>query len=176
VQHLRKLEKVFSGLFSKPLQQDSRLEICFEASGRSMPKSHPGTNRMKQTPSSVFPWGPWELYCPVGILKVRGVGWGEAGSPGWAWRRATDFFVCLFVLFCFLNFIYISNVIPFPGFPSANSSPPPASMMVCPHPLTHSHLPALAFLYTGASSLHRTEGLPSHWCQIRPLKLLQSFP
>ena len=38
----------------------------------------------------------------------------------------------------------------------------PASMRVLPHPPTHSCLTALAFLYTGASNLHRTKGLPSH--------------
>ena len=43
------------------------------------------------------------------------------------------------------------------------SIPPyPASMRVLSHPLTHSCPTALAFLYTGASSLHRTKGLPSH--------------
>jgi hypothetical protein len=31
-----------------------------------------------------------------------------------------------------------------------------------PPPTTHSHLTTLAFLCTGASSLHRTKGLPSH--------------
>ena len=30
------------------------------------------------------------------------------------------------------------------------------------HPLTHFHLTALAFPYTGTSSLQRTKGLPSH--------------
>jgi hypothetical protein len=54
--------------------------------------------------------------------------------------------------------------------------PYPTSMGVLPHPHTHSSLTALAFLYTGASTLHRTKGLHSHWCQIRPLQLLQSFP
>ena len=39
---------------------------------------------------------------------------------------------------------------------------PSASMRVLPYPLTHSHLTALAFPYTGALSLHRTKGLPSH--------------
>ena len=33
---------------------------------------------------------------------------------------------------------------------------------------THFHLTDLAFPYPGASSLHRTKGLPSNWCQIRP--------
>ena len=50
--------------------------------------------------------------------------------------------------------------------------PYPASMRVLPNPPTHSCLTALGFLYTGAPSLHRTQGLPSHWCQIRPLQLL----
>ena len=35
-----------------------------------------------------------------------------------------------------------------------------ASMRVLYHPPTHSCLTALAFLYPGASSLHRTKGLP----------------
>jgi hypothetical protein len=33
---------------------------------------------------------------------------------------------------------------------------------------THSRLTALAPPYAEASSLHRTKGLPFHWCQIRP--------
>jgi hypothetical protein len=41
--------------------------------------------------------------------------------------------------------------------------PPPASMRVLPYPPTHSFLPTLAFPYIGASSLHRTNGLSSHW-------------
>ena len=47
-------------------------------------------------------------------------------------------------------FIYISNVIPFPGFPSGNllyHPPPPASMRVLPDPPTHSNLTTLAFPY-----------------------------
>jgi hypothetical protein len=71
-------------------------------------------------------------------------------------------------------FIYISNVIPFPGFPSEiplrklpiPSSP--ASMMVLPQPTTHSLLPLHPGIpLTGESSLHRTKGLSSHWCQTR---------
>ena len=59
-------------------------------------------------------------------------------------------------------FIYISTVICFPGFPSANSlyHPLPLLLLGCSH--THSHLTTLAFPYTGASSLHRNKGLPSH--------------
>ena len=38
----------------------------------------------------------------------------------------------------------------------------PASSRVLPYPPTYSPLPALAFLYTGASSLYRTKGLSSH--------------
>ena len=40
--------------------------------------------------------------------------------------------------------------------------PPPASMRVLSHPLTHSYLTALAAPYAGTSKLHRTKGLPSH--------------
>jgi hypothetical protein len=59
--------------------------------------------------------------------------------------------VCLFIyLFIYLfdiYFIYISNVVLFPGFPSENPhpvSPPPASQP------THSFFLALAISYTGA--------------------------
>ena len=55
-------------------------------------------------------------------------------------------------------FIYILNVIPFPGScpPLKNPCPvptSPASLRVFPHPPTHSCLLTLAFPYT---SLHRT--------------------
>jgi hypothetical protein len=49
-------------------------------------------------------------------------------------------------------------------------------MRVLPHPPTHFNLTTSALFYTGALSLHMTKGLPSHWCQIRHLQLLQSFP
>jgi hypothetical protein len=45
--------------------------------------------------------------------------------------------------FLLKNFIYISNVNPFPGFPSVNTlshAPYPASLRVIPHPPTYSHL------------------------------------
>jgi hypothetical protein len=67
--------------------------------------------------------------------------------------------VCVYVCVLDILFIYISNVIPFPGFPSATPHPippPPASMKVLTHPPTHSYLTALAFPSTGALSLHRT--------------------
>ena len=54
---------------------------------------------------------------------------------------------------------------PFPISPlqiSYPMSPYPVSMRVLPHLPTHSHLTTLAFLYTGASSLHQTKGLTSH--------------
>jgi hypothetical protein len=76
-------------------------------------------------------------------------------------------------------FIYISSVIPFSCFPYANPYPIPtypASMRVLPNPLTHSHITALAFLYTGASSLHRTKGRLSHWWQIRPVSSFSPSP
>ena len=44
----------------------------------------------------------------------------------------------------------------------------PASMSDFPDPCTHSHLPALAFPYIEALSLHRTKGFSSHWCLTRP--------
>jgi hypothetical protein len=62
-------------------------------------------------------------------------------------------------------FIYISNVIPLPGFPSTKllSHPlPSASIRMLPHPPTHSQCTTLAFPYAGVSSLHQTKALPSH--------------
>ena len=41
-------------------------------------------------------------------------------------------------------------------------SPLTASMRLLTHLPTHSCLTTLAFPYTGASSLHRTKGFPSH--------------
>jgi hypothetical protein len=79
-------------------------------------------------------------------------------------------FLFLFLLLD-IFFIYISNVIPFPGFPSRNSLSPPlpsASVRVLLYLPTHSHLPALAFPYTRASKLHNIKGLSSHRCSIRP--------
>jgi hypothetical protein len=60
---------------------------------------------------------------------------------------------------------------PFPVSPLENPYPflpPPASLRVLTHPPTHSHLTALAFPYTGESSLHRTKGFSSNWCQTMP--------
>jgi hypothetical protein len=76
-----------------------------------------------------------------------------------------------FLLDIFL--IYISNVIPFPGPPLPLPMPSPSSCFYegAPPPThlpTHSRLPALPFSSTGASSLHRTKGLFSHWCLTRP--------
>jgi hypothetical protein len=62
-------------------------------------------------------------------------------------------FIFIFYILLIIFFIYISNVIPFPCFPSGNPlSPPPllASMKVLPHPPTHFCLPTLAFCYSGA--------------------------
>jgi len=82
-----------------------------------------------------------------------------------------------FYLFFIEFFIYISNVIPCPVFPSIKplSRPhPPSSIRVSPtQPRTPSHLPALTFPHTGGwewggSSLGRTKGFPSLWCPTRP--------
>jgi hypothetical protein len=74
--------------------------------------------------------------------------------------------VTCFFLKLDIFFIYISNAIPFPGFPPENPysiSHPCFYMDVLPltHPL---RLPALAFYYIGALSIHRSKGLSSYWC------------
>jgi len=61
----------------------------------------------------------------------------------------------LFYIFSFIGFFfYISNVIPFPSFPSRNLLSSPAFIRV---PLS-----ALSFPYTGTSSLDRPKRLSSH--------------
>ena len=56
----------------------------------------------------------------------------------------------------YIFFIYISSVIPFPGFPfkklSSYSLPPPST-----HQPTHFSFLTLAFPHTGAESLHKTK-------------------
>jgi hypothetical protein len=58
-------------------------------------------------------------------------------------------------------FIYISFLVSTPK-TTYTISPPHACQP------THSSFSVLAFPYTGASSLHRTKGLSSHWCPTRP--------
>ena len=73
--------------------------------------------------------------------------------------------ISFFDLFFIRYFIYISNVNPF------FVSPPKMSYSIPPSPAhqpTHSCFVVLAFPYTGASILHRTKGLSSHWCLTRP--------
>ena len=72
----------------------------------------------------------------------------------------------VFCLFCFLLvilFIYISNVIPLPSFPSTSPLPPPPSPYFYDGapPVPYSCLRGLAFSYSGSSNLHWTKGLPS---------------
>ena len=62
-------------------------------------------------------------------------------------------------------FIYISNGIPFPCYPSKSPSYP-TSLPLLTKP--YLHFPDLAFPYTVGSSLHRTNGLSSHWWLKRP--------
>jgi len=56
---------------------------------------------------------------------------------------------------------------PIPSFPSIT----PLSFHPCLYegalpPTYHLHFSTVAFLYAGSSNVHRTKGLPSHWCQI----------
>jgi hypothetical protein len=60
---------------------------------------------------------------------------------------------------------------PFQVSPSETPNPIPsssASMRVLPYPPTHSHLPALAFPYTGAWNPHSNKNRSFHWCPTRP--------
>jgi hypothetical protein len=72
----------------------------------------------------------------------------RSGIGSWPALISTFLFLSFFLFLKFwldIFFIYISNVIPFPSFPSKNPvSSPPAPQH------THSHFLALAFPYTGA--------------------------
>jgi hypothetical protein len=61
----------------------------------------------------------------------------------------------LYFLLLDIFFIYISNVIPFPGFLSENPLSPPHPSA---HQPTHSCFLVLAFSYTGVLIPHRTKG------------------
>ena len=76
-------------------------------------------------------------------------------------KKCLGFFFQLDILF-----IYISNIIFFPGLPlTPQKLPIPSSLPLLlggVHPPTCSCLPETAFPYTGSLSLHRTKGLSSH--------------
>jgi hypothetical protein len=89
----------------------------------------------------------------------------------WGWFLRICYQGYLYFLFLLvILFICISNVIPPSQFILHNPSIPyssPCFYEGALHPPTHSCLTALAFPYAGASSLHRTKGLPSHLCHRR---------
>ena len=71
-----------------------------------------------------------------------------------------------------IPFIYISNDIPLPTYPSTAHHPTKtfcpftfASMTVLPHPLTLSCPTTLVSSYAGASNLHRSNSVSFHWYQ-----------
>jgi hypothetical protein len=71
-------------------------------------------------------------------------------------------FICYFI---YLHF----KCYPPSRFPHKPLIPPPSLCFSEAAPLpTHSCLTAWACPYTGALSLHKTKGLPSHWCLTRP--------
>ena len=74
------------------------------------------------------------------------------------WAKECYFFYWIFYLFTF------QMLSPFPVSPLQTLYPIPpysASMLMLPHPSTHSSLIPIAFLYTEASNIHRTKGFPS---------------
>jgi hypothetical protein len=81
-------------------------------------------------------------------------------GPGKAWWLS----IYLFILDIF--FIYISNVIPFSGLPSR--SPLSHPFFPCLYEGTHSYLPGLAFLYTGALNTLRPKVPLLPRCPTRP--------
>jgi hypothetical protein len=96
-------------------------------------------------------------------------------SQEW-WSLYNELSILDLIHFTTMSFLYHSPFSVFPLQTTYPIPPYPASMRMFPHPPTHSLLTALAFLFTGALSLYRTKGLPSHWCHIRPLQLLPLTP
>jgi hypothetical protein len=90
----------------------------------------------------------------------------------WIYKGSSLFSLlfCIFHVFFLLVilFIYISTFIPLLHFLSSTPYPLPHPKLLwgCSPP-THPLLTTLAFPSAGASNLHRTKGLPSHWCLIR---------
>jgi hypothetical protein len=84
--------------------------------------------------------------------------------------KGNNSFLLSFLLI--IPFVYISNDIALPAYPSTISHPtsalsflPFAFIRVVPHLPTLSHPTTTASPYAGASNLHRTKSLSSHWCQ-----------
>jgi hypothetical protein len=80
-------------------------------------------------------------------------------------------FFSILNLFVDILFIYISNDIPFPGFPSENPLSHyhlPTSMRVFSHPPTHFCLHSLASPTLRHQAFPRTKGCSSHLCPTRP--------
>jgi len=80
----------------------------------------------------------------------------------------------LLIFLLIIVFIYISNAILLPSYPSTNPhsiSLPPSLLLLWECSPAHSCFTALASPYTGTSSLHRTQGLPSFWCYIRQISV-----
>jgi hypothetical protein len=77
----------------------------------------------------------------------------------------------MFSFLLVILFIYTSNVVLPSWLPLCTPpipSPLPLPLWGCsPTPPAHSYLTTLAFPFAGASSLHRTKGLHSYWCQIK---------
>ena len=90
------------------------------------------------------------------------------GNIGWKKECQEGWFGLVFVFVFFFKldifFIYISYDFPFPGLPFGNPllHPPSPCLYGSAHPPTHppahSHLPTLAFPYTGALNSHQAQG------------------
>ena len=87
------------------------------------------------------------FYCLLRILRIR---------------------FCTFLLVCFLFICqYLFPLFTFQMVLPFLVTPPKIPYPICPpclQTVPHIHFPDMAFPYTGASSLHRSNGLSSHWC------------
>ena len=109
--------------------------------------------------------GPWELL----HFEV------SHGPLVWAYRGRNPIKqITKIILFLFIRYFlyYISNVMPFPSFPSGYPLFFPSYPYFSTHPLPIS---SPGIHYTGAQNLHRTKGLSSHWLDY-PLLHIQLEP
>ena len=89
-------------------------------------------------------------------------------------QKTVSFFYSFFYWLFYLLTFQMLSTIPVPHLQALYPLlPPSASVRVLPHQPTNSCLNALAFPYPGASSLHRTKGLPSQWWEGSPLLHIQ---
>jgi hypothetical protein len=111
----------------------------------------------------------WESPCTARFWTALALSVSQVGHVCYDGMPAVCIFLSFFFFSYWLSYLFTSQILStFPGLPYIMPPVPfpfPfASKRVFVHPPTHSCLTARVSLYAGISSLHKTKGLPSHWC------------